>query len=99
MSPQQPKGISAVHVWCAVLVMCGTVSIGFWRTAQEMGEKAGEANSNLRQLNRSVDALTLTTGAMAKEQQQQALRLQHLEDTVPHRERTSGVQAGRSFDK
>jgi hypothetical protein len=86
MSPQQPKGITAVHVWCAVLVMCGTVSIGFWRTAQEMGEKAGEANSNLRQLNQSVQRLEKTTGEVVTEQHMQALRLQHLEDTVPHRE-------------
>lgn len=82
-SADQPEpGIKMVHIWLAVLVMCGTVIVTGWQTAVSVGERAGEGNATLRQIGANVSELTATMKIVVTEQQQIRLDVQRLDNTT-----------------
>ena len=82
MSPQQPKGITAAHLWGGVAVMVVTMIGTAMRTASDFGEKSGEANASLRQLNASVTDLKATIGTLLEGQRRSELEIQRIKDTA-----------------
>lgn len=74
--------IKMIHIWMAVLVMCGTVIVTGWRTAVSVGERAGEGNATLRQIGQNVSELTATMKIVVSEQQQIRLDVQRLDNTT-----------------
>jgi len=76
------SGIKTVHIWLAVLVMCGTVVATGWRTAVSVGEKAGEGNATLRQIGTDVGELKTTMKTVVDEQQAIKMKVQQLDDTT-----------------
>lgn len=99
-------GIKILHIWLAVVVMCGTVIVTAWQTAISVGERAGEGNATLRQIGAAVEDLSVTMKTVVSEQQQIRMDVQRLDNTTVKydnapqpRERTSGVKPGRMFER